>query len=356
MLKKMKPYSFSLSATAFQKKLLRWFDIHGRKDLPWQQNKNPYRVWISEVMLQQTQVTTVIPYYERFMEKFPDVEKLAKADEDEVLHFWAGLGYYHRARHLHSASKKIFFELHNQFPDTHDSLQTLPGVGRSTAAAILSLAYEKPATILDGNVKRVLSRLHAIQDWNLDKTLWEIAEKYSAKNRTADYTQAMMDLGATICIRGKPRCEQCPFKKDCVAHRMGIEKNLPLKKPSKKIPVRTATFFMFRCEDQIMLEKRPPEGIWSGLFSFPEEKGLLKPATVKKICHDRFQQYALKIKCFDSFRHTFTHFHLDILPILIDIKEPLEKTGYFWYKLQQNIPIGVPAPVKKLLLQLEIAS
>ncbi len=352
----MKQHSFSLSATTFQKKLLKWFDTHGRKDLPWQKNKNPYRVWISEVMLQQTQVTTVIPYYERFMEKFPDVEKLAKADENVVLHFWAGLGYYHRARHLHSASKKIFFTLDNQFPDNLESLQTLPGVGRSTAAAILSLAFEKPATILDGNVKRVLSRLHAIDEWPLDKTLWEIAEKYSAKKRPADYTQAMMDLGATICIRGKPRCERCPFVKNCLAHLQGIEKDLPLKKPTKKLPVKTVTFFIFRYQNHIFLEKRPASGIWSGLFSFPEESNLLTTSEIKKICRKRFLCNPAKIQCWDSFRHTFTHFHLDILPAIIDLKESLEKEAQFWYKLEQNLNIGVPAPVKKLITQLETAS
>jgi A/G-specific adenine glycosylase len=350
----MKNYSFSLSPSAFQKKLLHWFDKHGRKDLPWQKNKTPYRVWISEIMLQQTQVNTVITYYERFMEKFSGVEQLAKSDEDTVLLFWAGLGYYHRARHLHSAAKKIFFEWQNQFPETLEDLQTLPGIGRSTAAAILSLAFETPATILDGNVKRVLSRLHAVQEWPQEKILWALAEKYSAEHRPADYTQAMMDLGATICTRGKPRCGECPFEKNCLAHLQGIEKDLPLKKPRKKLPIRAKTFFIFRYQEQILLEKRPTRGIWSGLFSFPEENTQLSSNEIKKVCRERFQQKTFTIQCQESFRHTFTHFHLDILPVVIDIKAPLVKEGYFWYKLQQSNHIGVPAPVKLLLNQLEV--
>jgi len=210
--------------------VLKWFDQFGRKNLPWQQNKTPYRVWVSEIMLQQTQVTTVIPYYERFMSIFPTLKSLAEAKEDAVLHLWTGLGYYSRARNLHRTAKLIQENFHGIFPDTLDALQELPGIGRSTAAAILSIAFQKPATILDGNVKRVLSRLFAITEWPGEKEtlekLWKIAEKLTPNERVDDYTQAMMDIGATICIRGKPHCENCPLQKKMSRTQTRYRKNL----------------------------------------------------------------------------------------------------------------------------------
>ena len=243
-----------LSPKKFQTQILSWFDQHGRKTLPWQLNKTPYRVWVSEIMLQQTQVSTVIPYFQRFMERFPDVASLAAATEDEVLHLWTGLGYYSRARNLHRTAK-IVMEMHQGvFPDELEALEKLAGIGRSTAGAIRPLAFEKKAAILDGNVKRVLTRLHGITEWpgenKVAAQLWSLAEKYSPEQRIADYTQAMMDIGATLCVRGTPRCGDCPFQKFCVAYQQGIAKDLPKKKPSAKIPVRQATLLVFLKNDQ----------------------------------------------------------------------------------------------------------
>src|SRR3990167_8286209 len=205
----------NLTPKKFQQLLCQWFDTHGRKNLPWQKNKTPYRVWLSEIMLQQTQVSTAIPYFQRFLTRFPTIKSLANASEDEVLHLWTGLGYYSRARNLYHAAKLVVEKHHGKFPDQLEELEKLPGIGRSTAGAILSIAFEKKATILDGNVKRVLTRLYGITEWVGEKkiieALWKLAEKYTPAFRCADYTQAIMDLGATLCIRGKPACEKCPF-------------------------------------------------------------------------------------------------------------------------------------------------
>ncbi|HSW70342.1 MAG TPA: A/G-specific adenine glycosylase, partial [Gammaproteobacteria bacterium] len=265
----------------FQSQLLQWFDQYGRHDLPWQQDKTPYRVWVSEIMLQQTQVTTVIPYYQRFMERFPDIKTLANADEDTVMHYWSGLGYYRRARYLHAAAKKIMSDFHGKFPDNLADLITLPGIGRSTAGAILSIAFQKQAAILDGNVKRVLTRLHGITDSIDEKTLWPLAEKYTPIHRTDHYAQAMMDLGATLCVRGKPRCEVCPFNKKCVAHTKDIAASLPIKKPRKSLPVHEATFLILRHKDLVLLEKRAPIGVWAGLWSLPQFEGHVTSKTLK---------------------------------------------------------------------------
>src|SRR5579872_382769 len=269
----------------FQKKILTWFDQHGRKTLPWQIDKTPYRVWVSEVMLQQTQVNTVIPYFERFMQRFPTIETLANATEDEILHLWTGLGYYSRARNLHRSAKKMAGKI---FPATLDDLQTLPGIGRSTAGAILAIAFQKKAAILDGNVKRVLTRFCGITEglsekFTLEK-LWKTAESLTPEKRIADYTQAMMDLGATICIRGKPHCEICPLEKKCIAHKLGIEKNLPIAKLKKTLPVKQATFFILQHQQEFFLQKRPPVGIWGGLWSLPEFTGFLAEKDISGVC------------------------------------------------------------------------
>jgi len=243
------PKSPFLDPKRLQKLIFTWFDRYGRKNLPWQQNKTPYRVWLSEVMLQQTQVSTVIPYFERFLQQFPDIESLANAPLDSVLHLWTGLGYYSRARNLHKTAGLIKKNFAGIFPETLDALEDLPGIGRSTAGAILSIAFKKPAAILDGNVKRVLTRLQGLTEWPGEKEsltyLWKAAIHYTPLNRPDDYAQAMMDLGATICVRGTPSCEKCPLKKYCIAHLQGIEKNLPRQKPKKKLPVRHATLFFY---------------------------------------------------------------------------------------------------------------
>lgn len=264
-----------LQTKKIQKVILEWFDKNGRKNLPWQKARTPYRVWVSEIMLQQTQVTTVIPYFERFIKKFPDVKSLANAPEDEVLELWAGLGYYARARNLHKTAKIIQQEYKGTFPNDLLLLQELPGIGRSTAGAIFSLGMNQPAAILDGNVKRVFTRLHAIDGYpNASKTLkqlWQIAEDYLPNERAADYTQAMMDLGALLCTPTQPNCKSCPVQKYCLAHAQDKTTDYPTPKPTKSLPVRSSHFLILvNNQQEILLEKRPPAGIWGGLWSLPE--------------------------------------------------------------------------------------
>jgi A/G-specific adenine glycosylase len=346
-----------LSIQQFQTKVLYWFDRHGRKSLPWQHAKNPYRVWLSEVMLQQTQVATVIPYFERFVATFPDLTSLACAPEEAVLHLWTGLGYYSRARNLHKTARLIFAAGANNFPDDLDALQKLPGIGRSTAGAILASAFNKPAAILDGNVKRFLTRLHGILTWPGERkthdALWQIAERYTPTERIADYTQAMMDIGATLCVRGKPRCTDCPFEKNCSARAQGIEQQLPHKKPTKVLPVRTVTLLVLQHGHTVLMEKRPPTGVWGSLWSLPEISGSATVSAIKTDCQQRFS-YKLKTVTFaKSFRHTFSHFHLDILPAIAQVRTAPGKVmagdQQIWYNLQQPDALGMPAPIKSLL-------
>lgn len=348
-------------ASKFQTSVLSWFDQHGRKTLPWQQNKTPYRVWLSEIMLQQTQVTTVIPYFERFIQHFPEVSSLAEADEDTVLHLWTGLGYYNRARNLHKTAKIIMASFSGHFPNDLLALESLPGIGRSTAGAILAISFEKKATILDGNVKRVLTRLHAIQEWPGEKKttekLWEIAEKYTPTQRIADYTQAMMDIGATLCVRSKPRCHDCPFQKSCGAHLQGMTQVIPQKKPSVKIPTRQVTLLIFvRNQQYVLLEKRPTNGVWGGLWSLPELTGIPTLETIQAEALARAHHPIEHIQLGARFRHTFSHFHLDIQPAFISLKshrrKVMEEGQQIWYNLQQPDAVGLPAPVKTLLLGL----
>ena len=350
--------TMTLTPKKFQTALLNWFDHHGRKNLPWQQDKTPYRVWISEIMLQQTQVSTVIPYFQKFMLHFNNVQQLANATEDQVLHLWTGLGYYSRARNLHRAAKMIQQNFHGKFPDNYEDLISLPGIGRSTAGAILSIAFQQKAAILDGNVKRVLTRLGGITEWPGEKKvteqLWELAEKLTPAQRTAEYTQAMMDMGATICVRSKPHCEKCPFTNHCRAHQLGIEKKLPAAKPKKTLPVRQKTFLILQHDHHVLLQKRPASGIWGGLWSTPELMDFAADELVEQFC----QQQQLTIKNFyfgEAFRHTFSHFHLDILPVFITLKSKprkiMDSDRQIWYNLQQAQIIGLPQPVKKLLLE-----
>ena len=257
-------------AKLFASKLLQWFDLYGRKDLPWQHNPSAYRVWVSEVMLQQTQVSTVIPYYQRFMTSFPSLKSLAGATEDQVLHHWSGLGYYARARNLHKTAKLLTSTLDGNFPESLEELEDLPGIGRSTAGAICAIAYQKTASILDGNVKRVLARHEAISGWPgasaTTKILWRIAEKRTPKERTAAYTQAIMDLGATLCTRTKPRCQECPVKSDCKSLNAGNPESYAAKKPTKKIPTKTCFFLMiYNVSGEFILQKRKSKGLWGGL-------------------------------------------------------------------------------------------
>ncbi|HSW93365.1 MAG TPA: A/G-specific adenine glycosylase [Gammaproteobacteria bacterium] len=341
----------------FQQKIIRWFDKHGRKNLPWQLDKTPYRVWVSEVMLQQTQVSTVIPYFERFMQHFPTVDALSKATEDDVLHLWTGLGYYSRARNLHQTAKKIMRDHAGLFPDTLDTLQQLKGIGRSTAGAILALAFQQKATILDGNVKRVLIRFSGITEWSGEKstleTLWRIAELFTPTKRIADYTQAMMDLGAMICVRGKPLCDVCPLERFCVAKQSGMEKSLPKPKPKKILPVKSATLLVIRHKETVFLQKRPATGIWGGLWSLPEYAGFIEENSLFERCENEFNLIPQKIVRGVIFRHTFSHYHLDILPIYLKVKATstrnMTNQDEIWYNPDGQQKIGLPAPVKKIM-------
>ncbi|MBD2859962.1 A/G-specific adenine glycosylase [Spongiibacter sp. KMU-158] len=346
----------SSSNSCFSARLLSWFDQHGRKNLPWQKDITPYRVWVSEIMLQQTQVATVIPYYERFMAQFPTVNDLAKADSDTVLSLWTGLGYYARARNLHKAAQQVVSEHQGQFPAQLEELEALPGIGRSTAAAIYSIACQGRAPILDGNVKRVLSRHGAIEGWpgqkNVENALWEIAEAFTPTERVADYTQAIMDLGASLCSRSKPQCEQCPVKEDCKAYLNGNPTDYPGKKPRKALPVKQCQMLLIENpQGEILLEKRPEKGIWGGLWSLPEH-------STDEDWQDQLQQQLagatpLSHNMLNPLRHTFSHYHLDIQPIHIRLGQTpshiMEAGRQLWYNNSPSQQLGFAAPVKKLL-------
>ncbi len=341
--------------TTFTNDILRWFDRHGRHDLPWQKNTTPYRVWVSEIMLQQTQVSTVTPYYQRFMKSFPSVKALALAKQDDVLAHWSGLGYYARARNLHRAAQIVHQKHHGRFPNTVDALSELPGIGRSTAGAILSLAMEIPATILDGNVKRVLARYHAIEGWpgktDVLKKLWEIAEQYTPLKRCNDYTQAMMDLGAIICTRTQPKCLLCPLVKRCKAHAMSCEEDFPGKKPKSDYPTKATRFILLLdSANQLLLEKRPPVGIWGGLWSFPE---CPVDTPLEKWCDQYIQCEILRQENLPILYHKFSHFQLKIQPILLNIQPKahlvMESNERVWYHKNDSLPGGIAAPVSKLL-------
>jgi len=341
--------------TQFQQRVFAWFEDHGRKDLPWQQELSPYRVWVSEIMLQQTQVKTVIPYFEAFMRVFPTIEALAAASEDQVLHLWTGLGYYARARNLLRCAQVIVDEHGGKFPDSIETLEQLPGIGRSTAGAIRSIAFGKPAAILDGNVKRVLARHAAIPGWPgqtaVHRELWEIAQALSPQQRPAQYTQAMMDLGATVCLRSKPLCESCPLQTDCKAHQQGTQADYPGRKPRKTLPIRTTTMLIIsNTSREVFLAKRPPTGIWGGLWSFPE---LEQANEATDFCLDTFGAQPTRIEPGSALRHTFSHYHLDIQPLYLELDHNvgsiMDGDGQLWYNLSSPERIGMAAPVAKLL-------
>jgi len=347
-----------MQAADFSRRVLDWYAGDGRKDLPWQVQPTPYRVWVSEIMLQQTQVATVIPYFERFMARFPDVQSLAQATSDQVLHYWSGLGYYARARHLHAAAQQVVEKFNGCFPATFDAVVALPGIGRSTAGAILSLACGQYYPILDGNVKRVLTRVYAIAGWsgqsNVQKQLWTLAEQLTPEQQTAAYTQAIMDLGATVCTRARPRCDVCPVNAACAAHAAGKETDFPSPRPKKTLPVRSVCMLML-CNDEgeVLLEKRPPAGIWGGLWSFPEFPAADR---VTAGCRESLGVMVGETAAWPVVRHTFSHFHLDITPIYARLGEyqaaVMEESDRLWYNTTGNDERGFAAPVEKLLQRL----
>jgi A/G-specific adenine glycosylase len=334
--------------------LLAWFDRHGRHDLPWQHPRTPYRVWVSEIMLQQTQVNTVIPYFERFVARFPDITSLANASQDEVLHLWTGLGYYARARNLHRAAQCIRDEHQGRFPQDYDTALALPGIGRSTAGAILAQALNLRCAILDGNVKRVLTRYYAISGWPgskmVESRLWELAEAATPQQRVADYTQAIMDLGATVCGR-TPNCAVCPLNGSCKARAEGDPRAYPTPKPRKTLPVRETTMLLLQNpEGLLLLEQRPSAGIWGGLWSLPECPPDREPA---EFCQSTLGLRMQQAETGTHLRHTFSHFHLDITTlrarVIPDDRAVMEGRPQVWYNCRQPDVRGLPAPVKTLL-------
>ena len=342
---------------SFASQVLTWFDDHGRHDLPWQINPTPYRVWVSEIMLQQTQVATVIPYYQRFMASFPDVRSLAEANEDLVLQHWAGLGYYARARNLHYAAQQVMV-LGGEFPQTLDGLMTLKGVGRSTAGAILSLAWQQRGVIMDGNVKRVLSRHFVVagdsSSSQIQQQLWTLAEENTPQQRFAAYTQAMMDLGATLCTRSKPLCLYCPVKATCQAYALGTPTAFPQKKQSKVLPTKTAYFLLIENQQQQLLWlKRPPTGIWGGLWCLPQVD-VEQLTELQTILEQQWHIKQLQLQPLAEFRHTFSHYHLMIKPVRVygEFTQVLEQMSV-WQRPKQAIEeLGLPMPMQKILAEI----
>ncbi len=333
-------------------RVLTWFDSAGRKHLPWQQNPTPYRVWVSEIMLQQTQVGTVIPFYERFMARFPDVHALAAAPVDEVLHLWTGLGYYARARNLHRAANVVVSEHQGHFPVTLEAVQALPGIGRSTAGAILALSQSLRHPILDGNVKRVLARHFGIEgfpgDKQIEEQLWRMSDACTPAARVGHYTQAMMDLGAMICVRSRPLCIACPLAATCVARMSGRQSELPSPRPKKMRRHRFAyALILISTAGAVWLERRPPSGIWGGLWTFPQFE------TFEQACERAVAAAAQSSPTqLAPYHHAFTHFDLTIHPVLVTGVTPqngIADAGHLWYQPDEPPKIGLAKPVVDLM-------
>jgi len=340
-------------------RLIAWQRRSGRNDLPWQRNADPYRVWISEIMLQQTQVATVIPYFERFVARFPDVASLASAPVDDVLHLWSGLGYYARARNLHRAARQVVEQHGGVFPQEFEAVLALPGIGRSTAGAILALSIGRRFPILDGNVKRVLARFHAVEGWpgrrEVEKRLWALAESHTPETDVAIYTQAIMDLGATVCTRGQPRCEVCPLNADCAGCGSGEQSRYPGKRPARTRLLRaTRMVLAVAPTGEVLLERRPPSGIWGGLWSPPE---LGADDDVLRWCESMFGNAGAAVEQAEVFRHGFTHFDLEITPLIVRLDDAPALAGVedgerVWYNRRAPARLGLAAPVEKLLVSL----
>ena len=346
-------------AEAFATRLLRWYDAHGRKDLPWQRPRTPYRVWLSEVMLQQTQVTTVVPYFLRFVEKFASLRQLAEADLDDVLALWSGLGYYSRARNLHR-SAQICVERHRgALPRDFDALAALPGIGRSTAGAILAQAHGLRLPILDGNVKRVLVRYHGVRGWSgtaaVSTQLWKFADLHTPRTRVAEYTQAIMDLGATLCTRARPRCASCPLERACVAHRDGLTAALPERKPARTLPLRNTLMLLLRdSAGRILLERRPPTGVWAQLWSLPEANDLASAR--ERVAREHARTTAIELRRLPPFVHVFSHYRLDVMPLAAVVQRArrvADTADRCWLHPRDAAQLGLPAPVRKLIATLE---
>ncbi|MGK2946683.1 MAG: A/G-specific adenine glycosylase [Candidatus Malihini olakiniferum] len=347
----------------FAQQILAWYERCGRKTLPWQQEKTPYTVWLSEIMLQQTQVATVIPYFQRFIARFPDIHTLAAAPLNEVLHLWTGLGYYARGRNLHKAAQIIANQHEGKFPTTFEGVTTLSGVGRSTAGAVLSLSLGQHYPILDGNVKRVLARYYTVAGWpgkkEVKQKLWALSEQVTPAMGVSQFNQAMMDLGAIICTRSRPKCELCPLNGGCMAHANHSWINYPGKKPKKTLPEKRAWFLLLQRRNKVWLQQKPAIGLWGGLFCFPQFSSHedVKPWLQK--CNLK----TTDVRQLVSFRCTFSHFHLDILPLWLELSSDTSHASHdaccmegkigLWYNLSEPPTVGLAAPVKRLLRMLK---
>lgn len=331
--------SSSFDIIIYQQLLLNWFTKNGRHDLPWQGDFNPYHVWLSEVMLQQTQVKTVIPYFSKFIKAFPKVSDLARVEQDEVMQYWAGLGYYARARNLHKAAKIICVKYAGSLPDNVNDLRLLPGVGQSTANAILSIAFNKPTPILDGNVKRVFSRLFVINEIlaqpKIEKSLWQLAVKLMPKKNTQAYTQAQMDLGATVCIRTKPKCNICPLQNICLSFLCSTVEKYPLKKPKVIKKIKSAVFYLYQYQDELLLIRKPNKGIWGGLYVLPEN-------------NLNFGNYSHML-C-EGQKHVFTHFVLYYDIKVFQVESKLAFENVHWVAFKNIVQYALPSLFSKHLL------
>jgi A/G-specific adenine glycosylase len=339
----------------FAARLLGWFDRNGRHDLPWQHPRTPYRVWLSEIMLQQTQVRVVVPYFERFVAALPDIAALAAAPLDDVLALWSGLGYYARARHLHAAAQRCVERFDGELPRDSDALVALPGIGRSTAAAILAQAWGDRHPILDGNVKRVLARYHAIEGWPglpaVERQLWKCAEQHLPDARLADYTQAQMDFGATLCTRFDPACVTCPLQPDCAAFRNGRVAELPTPRPGKPLPQRSAVVLLARDEDaRVLLQRRPPNGVWASLWSLPEADDRISARAW-------FDRHLLgdyeAAEPLPAIAHGFSHYRLELQPLrwrrVAMRAQVADNPDLRWISRGELASLGIPAPIRTLL-------
>lgn len=358
----------SLVDPRFSKRVIDWQKQHGRHKLPWQNTRDAYRIWLSEIMLQQTQVATVIPYYERFLLKFPDVQALASAPAEDVMALWSGLGYYSRARNLHRCAQLVCSQYQGIFPADPSLLAELPGIGRSTAAAISAFAYGTRAAIMDGNVKRVFCRVFSIDGYpgekSVEQALWRRAEALLPNEDLESYTQGLMDLGASICIRNKPSCAACPLAGECIALASGRVAQLPVRKPKKAIPEKHAVMLVIENDAQVLLQLRPDIGIWGGLLSLPELDGHFSTMPPNRDADELSAAIESAAASFGSiascsrlqpFTHTFTHFKLHIAPYRIRLNQRLHQVAqdaHVWYDFERLAQAPLPAPVKKLLLEL----
>jgi A/G-specific adenine glycosylase len=359
---------------AFSAAVIHWQKRHGRHQLPWQNTRDAYRIWLSEIMLQQTQVAAVIPYYQRFLARFPDVASLAAAPAEDVMAHWSGLGYYSRARNLHRCAQRICTEYGGVFPADPELLSDLPGIGRSTAAAISAFAYGTRAAILDGNVKRVFCRIFGIDGYPgerpVEQLLWRRAEALLPEQDVESYTQGLMDLGATLCTRSKPSCASCPLAQRCAAFATNRVDQLPMRKLKKPIPEKHAAMLIIVDRNQVLLEQRPGMGIWGGLLSLPELDRLMTVpedggiddqrectanASLQAVITRAIAPFGTPASCerLQPFAHGFTHFKLHVVPYRITLQRRIELAGqinHVWYAVEKLAQAPLPAPVKKLLL------